>query len=81
MPQLWNTCRFCHKASFETPNEGMVRYGPRHWCHWSCGLSRWGEEEFLNKLSPFQRDSIPFYLVEASPKLRARLMRLRLKGA
>jgi hypothetical protein len=66
----YSICRFCHKASYETPDAGMVRYSIRHWAHWHCGLAHFGIPEFWAKLTDSQRATVPSRMVDASPELR-----------
>lgn len=60
----YSTCRFCKKASFETPKQVMVKYGVRHWSHPECGIERFGAEQFFRKLHTHQVSALPWQLVE-----------------
>jgi hypothetical protein len=64
-------CRLCKKASYETPNQGMARYSIRHWCHWECGIERWGFVEFMGKLSASQIACVPMNVIEGHPNGKA----------
>jgi hypothetical protein len=49
------SCRFCHRLSFE-PSTEMVRFAKRHWAHKTCWLERRG----IAGLSPPQIASMPY---------------------
>jgi hypothetical protein len=65
--KLYNQCRFCKKASFETSSVGMVRYALRHWCCWDCGVKKWGFEDFMRKLNPWQLTQVPLFILKDDP--------------
>lgn len=66
----FQTCRMCKKASYESP-EGMVRFGIRHWTHWTCGIAKWGFLPFMERLHDGQIAAIPNSVVQGHPDREA----------
>jgi hypothetical protein len=63
------TCRFCKKTNYES-DEALIKYGVRHYAHWTCGFAHFGIKGFTDKLSAWQFNSIPYRFVETSPELQ-----------
>ena len=68
------TCRFCKLSNFESP-EALVKYGPRHNAHLSCGLNKFGEP-FLDRLSLTALQQLPALVLDRYHLLGAVRQRL-----
>lgn len=57
----YNHCRICKLSNLDHI-EPLVKYGVRHYSHWTCGLNRWGVE-FLKKMPRMYLRDIPYRIV------------------
>ena len=51
----WRTCRFCRVSTNE---DGLIKYGVRHYAHPKCGLQREGGK-FFDRLTLWQLTRFP----------------------